>query len=136
MPDGDSLPGPKRTGHPNVVLVVLDDLGFAQLGCFGSDLDTPNIDRLAAEGLRYNCFHVTALCSPTRACILTGRNHHRVGMGWLTEVPGTAPGYSARIPPSAGTLPRMLRDAGYSTFAVGKWHLTPASEHSAAGPFD
>ena len=126
----------EQASPPNVVLIVLDDLGFAQFGCFGSDLDTPHIDRVAGEGLRYNRFHVTALCSPTRACILTGRNHHRVGMGWLTEVPGTAPGYSAHIPPSAGTLPRMLRDSGYSTFAVGKWHLTPTWERSAAGPFE
>ena len=132
----NSAPGNRRASRPNVVLIVLDDLGFAQLGCFGSDLDTPQIDRLAQEGLRYNRFHVTALCSPTRASILTGRNHHRVGMGWLTEVPGTAPGYSARIPPTAGTLPRMLRDSGYSTLAVGKWHLTPTWERSAAGPFD
>ena len=132
----NSAPGHRRASRPNVVLIVLDDLGFAQLGCFGSDLDTPQIDRLAEEGLRYNRFHVTALCSPTRASILTGRNHHRVGMGWLTEVPGTAPGYSARIPPTAGTLPRMLRDSGYSTLAVGKWHLTPTWERSAAGPFD
>ena len=122
-------------GAPNVVLVVLDDLGFAQLGCFGSDLATPTIDRLAAEGLRYNQFHVTSLCSPTRACLLTGRNHHTVGMGFLTDIPTGFPGYDGRIPPSAATLPRILRGAGYSTFAVGKWHLTPRWEQSAAGPF-
>jgi arylsulfatase len=122
-------------GAPNVVLVVLDDLGFAQLGCFGSDLATPTIDRLAAEGLRYNRFHVTALCSPTRACLLTGCNHHAVGMGFLTDVPTGFPGYDGRIPPSAATLPRVLRDAGYSTLAVGKWHLTPRWEESASGPF-
>lgn len=123
------------TGAPNVVLVVLDDLGFGQLGCFGSDLATPTIDRLAADGARYNRFHVTSLCSPTRACLLTGRNHHAVGMGFLTDVPTGFPGYDGRIPASAATLPRILRDAGYSTFAVGKWHLAPRWEQSASGPF-
>jgi arylsulfatase A-like enzyme len=125
-----------RAGAPHVVLIVLDDLGFAQLGCFGSDIETPAIDRVAASGLRFNCFHVTALCSPTRACVLTGRNHHAVGMGFLTDVPIGLPGYNARIPRSAGSLPRLLRDAGYSTFAVGKWHLAPRWEQSASGPFD
>jgi arylsulfatase A-like enzyme len=123
-------------GAPNVVIVVLDDTGFAQLGCFGSDIETPNIDRLAAHGLRYRCFHVTALCSPTRACILTGRNHHSVGMGFLTDLPTGFPGYSGRIPESAATLPRILRDAGYSTMAVGKWHLSPRWDLTASGPFD
>jgi arylsulfatase A-like enzyme len=127
--------GRRAPGAPNVLVVVLDDLGFAQLGCYGSDIATPNIDRLAAGGLRYRRFHVTALCSPTRACLLTGRNHHRVGMGFLTDIPIGFPGYNGRIPPSAATLPRMLRDAGYSTFAVGKWHLTPRWEESASGPF-
>jgi arylsulfatase A-like enzyme len=121
---------------PNVVLIVLDDLGFAQLGCFGSDIATPAIDGVATGGLRMNHFHVTALCSPTRACVLTGRNHHAVGMGFLTDIPIGLPGYNARIPRSAGTLPRLLRDAGYSTFAVGKWHLAPRWEQSASGPFD
>jgi arylsulfatase A-like enzyme len=125
-----------RAGAPNVVLIVLDDLGFAQLGCFGSDVETPAIDAVAATGLRFNRFHVTALCSPTRACLLTGRNHHAVGMGFLTDIPIGLPGYTARIPRSAGTLPRLLRDAGYSTFAVGKWHLAPRWEQSASGPFD
>lgn len=123
-------------GAPNVVLVVLDDLGFAQLGCFGSDIATPAIDGTAAAGIRCNRFHVTALCSPTRACLLTGRNHHAVGMGFLTDIPIGLPGYTARIPRSAGTLPRILRDAGYSTFAAGKWHLAPRWEQSASGPFE
>ena len=121
---------------PHVVLVVLDDLGFAQLGCFGSDIDTPAIDGLATRGVRFNRFHVTALCSPTRACLLTGRNHHSVGMGFLTDIPVALPGYDARIPRRAGTLPRLLRDAGYSTFAVGKWHLAPRWEQTASGPFE
>ena len=134
VPAFEATPRPPA-GAPNVVLVVLDDLGFAQLGCFGSDLATPTIDRLAGEGARYNRFHVTALCSPTRACLLTGRNHHAVGMGFLTDVPTGFPGYNGRIPASAAALPRILRDAGYSTFAVGKWHLAPRWEQSASGPF-
>ncbi|RAY12739.1 arylsulfatase [Actinomadura craniellae] len=123
-------------GAPNIVAIVLDDTGFAQLGCFGSDVATPYMDRLAAGGLRYNRFHVTALCSPTRASFLTGRNHHAIGMGFLADIPLNHHGYTARIPRSAATLPRILRDGGYSTLAVGKWHLTPRFERSAAGPFD
>jgi arylsulfatase len=123
-------------GAPNVVTIVLDDTGFAQLGCFGSDLDTPHMDGLARGGLRYNRFHVTSLCSPTRASFLTGRNHHAVGMGFLADIPLSYPGYTARIPGSAATLPRLLKGAGYSTLAVGKWHLTPRWQRSAAGPFD
>jgi len=123
-------------GAPNVVLIVLDDLGFAQLGCFGSDIATPAIDSLAAGGLRFNRFHVTALCSPTRAALLTGCNHHAVGMGFLTDIPMGFPGYDCRIPPSAATLARVLRDSGWATFAVGKWHLAPRWEQTAAGPFE
>jgi arylsulfatase len=115
-------------GAPNVLLVVLDDVGFAQLGCFGSDLETPTLDRLAAGGLRYSNFHTTALCSPTRACLLTGRNHHSCGMGRITDLATGFPGYDARIPRSCGFLPRMLTDAGYAAYGVGKWHLTPDDE--------
>lgn len=121
---------------PNVVMIVLDDLGFAQLGCYGAEIATPNIDRLADNGLRYNSFHVTSLCGPTRASLVTGRNHHAVGMGIGPEVPMEFAGYTGRIPKSAGTLPRLLRDAGYSTLAVGKWHLTPRFERNQAGPFE
>lgn len=123
-------------GAPNVVIIVLDDVGFGQLGCFGSDLRTPTIDGLAADGLRFNRFHVTAMCSPTRACLLTGRNQHRVGMGFVSDVPIGFPGYSGRIPKSAAGMARILRDQGYGTFAVGKWHLAPRWVQSAAGPFD
>ncbi|MGH9091587.1 MAG: arylsulfatase [Acidimicrobiales bacterium] len=122
-------------GAPNVVAIVLDDTGFAQLGAFGSDIATPHMDRLAAGGLRYNRFHVTSLCSPTRASFFTGRNHHAVGMGFLADIPLGFPGYTARLPRTAAPLPRILRDAGYSTMAVGKWHLTPRFQRSAAGPF-
>lgn len=121
--------------RPNIIMVVLDDCGFAQLGCFGSEMQTPSVDGLAGDGLRFNAFHVTSLCSPTRACLLTGRNHHAVGMGMFPDIPRTSPGYSGRLPDDVWTLPRALRDAGYSTFAVGKWHLTPLGERSAAGPF-
>jgi arylsulfatase A-like enzyme len=128
-------PTPHRApdGAPNVVLLVLDDVGFAQLGCFGSDIATPALDRLAANGLRYTNFHTTALCSPTRACLLTGRNHHSVGMGRIIELATGFPGYDARIPRSAGFLPEMLVPHGYAAWALGKWHLTPEDEcHQAA----
>jgi arylsulfatase A-like enzyme len=122
-----------RAGAPNVLLVVLDDVGFAQLGCFGSDIDTPAIDRLAAGGLRYPNFHTTALCSPTRACLLTGRNHHSNGMGRIIELATGFPGYNARIPRANGFLPEILAPHDYATYAVGKWHLTPEDEcHVAA----
>jgi len=128
-------PEPERAapGSPNVVFVVLDDVGFAQLGCFGSDLSTPTFDRLAAGGLRYSNFHTTALCSPTRACLLTGRNHHRNGMGRVIEIASGFPGYNARIPFANGFLSEILVEAGYATFAIGKWHLTPEDEiHAGA----
>jgi len=123
-------------GAPNVLVIVLDDVGFGQLGCFGSDINTPAIDELASGGLRYNRFHVTAMCSPTRAAMFTGRNHHTIGMGFLTDIPIGFPGYNGRIPKSAAPLPRILKDVGYNTFAVGKWHLAPRWEQSASGPFD
>ncbi|MFN7150392.1 MAG: arylsulfatase [Microthrixaceae bacterium] len=127
---------PYRTGEPNVVVVVLDDVGFAQLGCYGSDIATPTIDGLAEEGIRLTNFHTTAVCSPTRACLLTGRNHHRVGVGMLPDLPMNFPGYTARIPDEAGTLAQILRAEGYATFAVGKWHLTPRDQRSPSGPFE
>lgn len=131
-----TYPAKAPQGAPNVVVIVLDDLGFGQFGCYGSDIDTPNIDKLARGGLRYNRFHVTALCSPTRAALLTGRNHHAVGMGFLADIPTSAPGYTAKIPPTAATVPRILRDAGWNTMAVGKWHLLPSGERTSAGPYD
>ncbi len=116
------------TGAPNVAIVVLDDVGFAQLGCFGSDIATPHLDALAAGGLRYSSFHTTALCSPTRACVLTGRNHHAAGMGRIVDLATGFPGYDARIPRSCALLPAMLTPHGYAAYAVGKWHLTPEDE--------
>lgn len=129
-------PSPFPVGAPNVVVVVLDDTGFAQLGCYGSDIATPAIDGLAEQGVRLTNFHTTAVCSPTRACLLTGRNHHRVGMGMLPDLPMNFPGYTGRIPPEAGTLAEILRANGYATFAVGKWHLTPRDQRSPSGPFE
>ena len=119
-----------------MIAIVLDDTGFGHLGAFGSDIGTPHLDGLAAGGAPFNRFHVTSLCSPTRASFFTGRNHHAVGMGFLADIPLAFPGYDARLPKTAATLPRLLRDAGYSTMAVGKWHLTPRWQRSAAGPFD
>jgi arylsulfatase len=121
---------------PNIVVIVLDDTGFGHLGSFGSDIETPHMDALASDGAPFSRFHVTALCSPTRASFFTGRNHHAVGMGFLADIPLGFPGYEGRLPKSAVALPRLLRDAGYSTLAVGKWHLTPRWQRSSAGPFD
>lgn len=126
-----------RDGAPNVVLVVLDDVGFAQLGCFGSDIETPRFfDRLAAEGVRYRSFHTTAMCSPTRACLLTGRNHHTCAMGGIADLAMGFPGYNGRIPKACGFVPEVLRQSGWATFAVGKWHLAPSDELHAAAPRD
>jgi arylsulfatase len=121
---------------PNVVIVLLDDVGYAQFGCYGSDIATPTFDRLAANGLRYSNFHTTALCSPTRAALLTGRNHHANGMARIVEFPSGFPGYDATIPPTSGYLSQILSQQGYATFAVGKWHLTPAHEMAPGGPRD
>ena len=123
-------------GRPNVIFLVLDDLGFSSLGCFGAEIETPNIDRLAADGVQFTNFHATALCSPTRACLLTGRNNHAVGMAYLSHVDDGYPGYRGRISHRAGTLAEMLLDEGYNTMAVGKWHLAPMDETTAAGPYD
>jgi arylsulfatase A-like enzyme len=119
-------------GAPNVVLVVLDDVGFAQLGCYGSDIATPTIDGLAAAGLRLANFRTTALCSPTRACLLTGRNHHRSGMGRVADLASGFPGYWGKPPRENGYLSEILRMNGYATYAVGKWHLTPDEETNMA----
>jgi arylsulfatase len=115
-------------GAPNVALIVLDDVGYAQLGCYGSDIDTPTLDRLAAGGVRLANFHTTALCSPTRSCLLTGRNHHVNGMGRVADLAMGFPGYCGRIPRENGFLSEVLGARGYASYAVGKWHLTPDDE--------
>ncbi len=121
---------------PNILLVITDDVGFASVSTFGGPAPTPNLDKLAQRGLLYNQFHTTAICSPTRAALLTGRNHHAVGLGTLVDIPTPYPGYTAHIPPSAATVARILRDNGFSTAMFGKDHNIPQRERSPAGPFD
>jgi arylsulfatase A-like enzyme len=123
-----------RDGSPNILFFVLDDVGYGQLSTFGGLVETPNIDRVAERGLRYANMHTTALCSPTRSCILTGRNHHSNGVASIMETATGYPGYDARMPFENGMLPEILRQEGYNTFCVGKWHLSPAEENTAAGP--
>jgi arylsulfatase A-like enzyme len=123
-------------GAPNVLLVLIDDAGFGNPSTFGGPIDTPNYTRMAEGGLKYNRFHVTALCSPTRAALLTGRNNHAVGFGSVGEFSTGFPGYTAFVPRDCAPLPRILAENGYSTAAFGKWHLTPDAQQGPAGPFD
>ena len=125
-----------KEGAPNVLFIVLDDTGFGHLGCYGSPIATPNMDSLAEGGVRYSNMHTTALCSPTRTCILTGRNHHSNNMACITEGSTGYLGYNANIPFENGFLSEMLLQHGYNTYAVGKWHLTPVDQVSPAGPYD
>jgi arylsulfatase len=127
--------GPKK-GAPNILWVLFDDVGFSDLGCYGSPIDTPVIDALADEGLRFTSFHTTAMCSTTRAALLTGRNHHSVGMGCLANFDSGYPGYRGKISKEAGTLAEMLRPAGYRNYMLGKWHVTALTETGPTGPFD
>ncbi|HKI75107.1 MAG TPA: arylsulfatase [Pseudomonadales bacterium] len=127
--------GVSAKGKPNVVLVALDDTGFSHLGCYGSSIDTPNIDRLASEGLTFTGFHTTALCSSSRACLLTGRNHHAVGMRAVSNMDTGYPNMRGAVTRSAATIAELLRDNGFTTFASGKWHLAPMAECTAAGPY-
>ena len=131
-------PAPVRApkGAPNVLFIVLDDTGFGQLGCYGSPIATPNLDRLAERGVRYNNMHTTALCSPSRSCVITGRNHHSNAMACITEVATGYPGYNGLVPFENGFLSEMLLEHGYSTYMIGKWHLIPSSQETAAGPYD
>ena len=121
---------------PNVVIVLLDDTGLAQFGCYGLDIDTANVDRLAAGGLRFTNFHVTPLCSPTRASLLTGRSQHAVGMRTLANFSTGFPHQLGHISNHAATVAEVLGAAGYATFCAGKWHLAHTQDSSAAGPFD
>ncbi|KAA9153598.1 arylsulfatase [Amycolatopsis acidicola] len=131
-------PEPPRPpeGSPDIILVVLDDVGFGTLGCYGSEIATPAIDALAGNGLRYTNFHVTPLCSPTRASLLTGRNHHSVGMSLLSNADSGFPSKRGTITPHAATVAEVLKDNGYSTACYGKWHLAPLDQTSSVGPFD
>ena len=131
-------PAPPRppAGAPNILLILFDDAGFSDFGCYGSPIRTPTIDRIAAEGLRYTGFHTTAMCSTTRTALLTGRNHHSAGVGSLANFDSGFPGYRGKIAREAGTLAEMLRPHGYRNYMVGKWHVTPLTESGSTGPFD
>lgn len=128
----NTLPG----NRPNIVYIVLDDLGFAQLGCYGSHIHTPNLDRLAKEGLRYNNFHTTAICSATRASLLTGMNHHTAGISATMEFLTNHNNGIGHVHKDCATLAEILKEFGYTTLATGKWHLAQHTELTEAGPFD
>jgi arylsulfatase A-like enzyme/uncharacterized membrane protein len=135
--DWTIVPGPKAPeGAPNVLVCLIDDAGFGNPDTFGGPISTPNLTRVGEMGLTYNRFHVVALCSPSRAALLSGRNQHRVGMGSIAEYPGPFPGYTGAKPRSCAGLPRILRANGYVTGGFGKWHMTPDNVQGAAGPFD
>jgi arylsulfatase A-like enzyme len=123
-------------GAPNVLIILIDDAGFGSSSAFGGPCQTPNAERLAAGGLKYNRFHTTALCSPTRQALLTGRNHHTVGMGGITEIASGSPGYCSVLPNTCAPLARTLKLNGYATAQFGKCHEVPVWETSPAGPFD
>jgi arylsulfatase A-like enzyme len=133
VPDWAPFEPPKAPeGAPNVVYIVLDDVGFSAMRCYGGPIETPNIDRIAADGMRYTQWHTTALCSPTRSCLLTGRNHTRNSMACITEAAIGFPNASGTIPPENGMLPEILGELGWNTYMVGKWHLCPESEMNLA----
>jgi arylsulfatase A-like enzyme len=122
-------------GAPNVVVIILDDVGFADLGCYGGELMTPALDALAGKGLRYTNFRTTAMCSCTRAALLTGLNHHSAGMGWLADIDSGYPGYRGDLTRQNATLAEVLVEAGWSTFLLGKWHVNNADHGGPTGPF-
>ncbi|MFB9325600.1 sulfatase-like hydrolase/transferase [Paenibacillus aurantiacus] len=135
VPDWSNRPKAPE-GAPNVVFIVLDDTGFAHLGSYGSTIETPNLDRLAEGGLRYTNFHTNSMCSPTRASLLTGRNSHAAGVGMIAEFHNGFPNTRGAMSRETGTLAEILKEKGYNTAAIGKWHLVPGAEQSYAGPFD
>ncbi len=135
--DWTMIPGPKAPeGAPNVLVVLIDDAGFGAIDTYGGPISSPSFTRVQQMGVTYNQFHVTAVCSPTRAALLAGRNQHRVGFGSIAEYPGPFPGYTAAKPRSCAAFPRILKENGYVTGGFGKWHLTPDNVQGAAGPFD
>lgn len=125
-----------KPGAPNVIWILIDDAGFGATTAFGGLVETPTIDRLANQGLRYTNFHTTAICSPTRAALITGRNHHSVHVGLLTPAAIDFPGYDTYMPFEKATAAEILRENGYATFALGKWHLTPVVENGQSGPYN
>jgi arylsulfatase len=133
--DWPEPPAPPE-GAPNVVIIMLDDVGFGQVSTFGGPVPTPALDTLAEGGLRYNRFHTTAICGPSRAALLTGRNHHNCGSGFLAEWSTGFPSYTSMIPSTTATIARILRENGYNTAWLGKNHNTPDWESSVVGPFD
>src|SRR5262249_53450473 len=138
--DPDTKYPPIRTlrppkGAPNILIVLIDDAGFGSSSAFGGPCNTPNAERLAKGGLKYNRFHTTALCSPTRAALLTGRNHHSVNMGGITEIATSAPGYNSIRPKNKAPIAEILKLNGYSTAQLGKCHEVPVWETSPMGPF-
>lgn len=133
---GSARPVRAPQGAPNVLVVMSDDVGFAMASTFGGPVPTPNMDRLAAQGQRYNRFHTTGVCSPSRAALLTGRNHHNAGVGYLSDLPVGFPGYGGRILPDTASIAQVLRLNGYNTAMFGKHHNMPATDRSEAGPFD
>ena len=133
-PPRDEVNAP--TGAPNVLLILLDDVGFGASSTFGGPVPTPALERLARQGLRYNNFHTTALCSPTRMALKTGRNHHQAETGSIMEVATAFPGNTGQVPDSVTPMAEVLRMNGYSTGAFGKWHETPPWETIVSGPFD
>ena len=134
FPPIEQLRPPK--GAPNVLIILIDDAGFGSSSAFGGPCQTPNAEKLAAVGLKYNRFHTTALCSPSRQALLTGRNHHSAGMGGITEIATGAPGYNSVLPNTISPLARTLKLNGYSTAQFGKCHEVPVWETSPVGPFD
>ena len=122
------------TGAPNVIVMLADDLGFADLACYGSEIDTPNLDALTAGGVRYTNFHVNPMCSPTRASMLTGLNHHMAGMGHVAHSDPGFPGYTHELRDDAVTMAELFRDNGWAALMVGKWHLCKDAHLSDAGP--
>ena len=130
------MPVKAAKGSPNVLLILLDDVGFGMCSTYGGPVPTPHLDKLASNGLKYNRFHTTALCSPTRGALLAGRNHHSIATGVIIEMGTGYPGYTGVIPKSTALVSQMLRDNGYATGMFGKWHNTPEPDISPAGPFD
>jgi arylsulfatase A-like enzyme len=133
VPDWEPYEQPQaQAGAPNIIYIVLDDVGFAAMSVFGGLIETPNLERLANNGLRYTQFHTTALCSPTRASMLTGRNHTTVGMACVAECTTGFPGSNGHIPFETATIAEVLSERGYNTYMTGKWHCCPDDEMNMA----